>query len=66
MNILDQKLMKLRHDDIESVKEQAVKLRETATSVEEVIKVLKVYLATLRNIITEVSARQPNDNFKRT
>ncbi len=66
MNILDQKLMKLRHDDIEGVKEQAVKLRETATSVEEVIKELKVYLATLRNIITEVSARQSNDNFKGT
>ncbi len=66
MNILDQKLMKLRHDDIESVKEQAVKLRETATSVEEVIKELKVYLATLRNIITEVSTPQSNDNFKGT
>ncbi len=66
MNMLDQKLMKLRHDDIESVKEQAVKLRETATSVEEVIKELKVYLATLRNIITEVSAPQSNDSFKGT
>uniref|UniRef100_A0A5K3EPQ9 C2 domain-containing protein n=1 Tax=Mesocestoides corti TaxID=53468 RepID=A0A5K3EPQ9_MESCO len=59
-NTLDQKLMKLRRDDMENLKAQAVKLREEATSAEEVLKELKVYLATLRNMVTEPQNSMPD------
>lgn len=47
--------MKLRRDDLESLKAQAVKLREEATSAEDVLKELKEYLQALRNIFIEVT-----------
>ncbi|KAM7540784.1 hypothetical protein Aperf_G00000029183 [Anoplocephala perfoliata] len=60
MNNLDQKLMKLRHDDLEDLKAQAVKLREEATSVEDVIKELKEYLQKLRSIFIEPQNSMPD------
>ena len=46
--------MKLRRDDLEQLKAQAVKLREEATSAEDVVKELKIYRDTLRSIFIEV------------
>ncbi|CDS40655.1 myoferlin [Echinococcus multilocularis] len=60
VNNLDQKLMKLRHDDLEQLKTQAVKLREEATSAEDVVKELKVYLETLRKIFVEPQNSMPD------
>lgn len=63
VNNLDQKLMKLRHDDLEQLKAQAVKLREEATSAEDVVKELKVYLETLRQIFVEVGINTFPSNY---
>lgn len=54
MNGLDQKLMKLRKDDLEGLLSQAVKFREEATSVEDALKELRDYLQALRGIFIEV------------
>lgn len=55
--------MKLRHDDLEQLKAQAVKLREEATSAEDVVKELKVYLETLRQIFVEVGINTFPSNY---
>lgn len=60
MNNLDQKILKLRTDDLEAVKTQAMQLREEATSVEDVVKELKSYLATIRNLINEPQNSMPD------
>ncbi|VDL89995.1 unnamed protein product [Schistocephalus solidus] len=60
INELDKKIKQLREDDIKSIVEQATKLREEATTVEEVIPELKRYLLMLKNLITEPQNSMPD------
>ncbi|KAL7062964.1 hypothetical protein AAHC03_0807 [Spirometra sp. Aus1] len=60
INELDKNIQRLREDDIKSIVEQATKLREEATTVEEVIPELKRYLAMIKNLITEPQNSMPD------
>ncbi|VDK71593.1 unnamed protein product [Dibothriocephalus latus] len=60
VNELDTKIQHLREDDIKTIVEQATKLREEATTVEEVIPELKRYLHMLKNLITEPQNSMPD------
>nr|CDS32028.1 myoferlin [Hymenolepis microstoma] len=60
MNNLDRKMMKLREGDLKELIKQATKLREEATSAEGVLKELKEYSQTLRNIFIEPQNSMPD------
>ncbi|KAM3186213.1 hypothetical protein ACTXT7_004799 [Hymenolepis weldensis] len=60
MNNLDRKMVKLRQDDLAALLSQAVKLREEATSAEDVLKELKGYAQTVRSIFVEPQNSMPD------